>query len=106
MMTATATMAWTNRTSHTTEAQRRRIMARDNRDCQLRGPHCEGTAAEVDHIDNTRGPDYDTDTNLQAVCKTCHKVKTHQESYRRRWYRRERQPSIGEVERARRSKRR
>ena len=63
-------------------------------------------ATEVDHIDNTRGPNYDTDTNLQAVCKTCHKVKTQQESYRRRWYRRETQPSIGQVERARRSNRR
>ena len=99
MMTATATMAWTNRTSHTTEAQRRRIMARDNRECQIRGPHCEGTAAEVDHIDNTRGPDYDTDTNLQAVCKTCHKVKTRLESsaglrrdYRDRFHPREQHP--------------
>ena len=78
-------------------------MSRDNRECQIRGPHCEERAVEVDHIDNTRGPAYDTDTNLQAVCRPCHKVKTQQESYRRRWYKRERQPSIGEVEQARRS---
>ena len=95
-------MAWTNgNTPHTTAAQRKRIMARDNRQCQIHGPQCQDTATEVDHIDNTRNEHYNTDSNLQAVCSTCHKAKTQSESYARRWYKRTKQPSIGQVERAR-----
>lgn len=78
-------MAWINgRNAHTTAAQRKRILERDNHRCSIRGPRCVGEAAEVDHRDNRRGPEYDADDNLQAVCAPCHKEKTQREALARR----------------------
>ena len=70
-------MAWTNNNqSHTTPQQRRRIHTRDNGTCQ----HCGAPGAEVDHIDNRRGPGYNSDSNLQLLCVSCHKAKTQGEA--------------------------
>ena len=61
------------------EATRRRILARDDGQCQLRYRGCTRTADAVDHtVPVSRGGD-DEDTNLQAVCRSCHAVKTNQE---------------------------
>lgn len=74
-------MAWGHgRRTHTTAAQRKRILGRDNHRCCIRGPRCIGEATEVDHRDNRRGPDYDDDGNLQAVCVPCHRAKTQREA--------------------------
>lgn len=74
-------MTWTrgNR-PHTTAAQRKRILTRDDYRCRIRGDRCLGEATEVDHRDNTRGDHYDWDSNLQAVCVPCHKAKTQREA--------------------------
>lgn len=56
---------------------RKRILQRDNHTCQK----CKATNTplEVDHIDNTRGPGYNLDSNLQALCVECHEEKTRRE---------------------------
>ena len=70
-------MAWTNR-GHNTKAQRHRILERDGHRCvkcgTTQGPF------EVDHINNTRGPNYDLDSNKQTLCKPCHRQKTLRET--------------------------
>jgi 5-methylcytosine-specific restriction enzyme A len=60
------------------QADNRRILERDHNHCQLRGPHCHGTATEVDHripLSST-GPAGDVDSNKQAACVPCHRAKT------------------------------
>lgn len=52
---------------------RLRVLSRDKRECQIRGPKCIGKATEVDHI--RQGTDHSL-TNLQAVCQPCHRIKT------------------------------
>lgn len=71
-------MTWTNTTKHIHTNTRHRILKRDNHTCQ----HCGTTNApmEVDHINNQRGPNYNTDTNLQTLCRTCHTKKTQHEA--------------------------
>lgn len=69
-------MAWSNR-GHNTTAARLRILERDGYRCV----HC-GTSNgpfDVDHIDNTRGPGYNLDSNLQTLCTSCHEKKTRRE---------------------------
>lgn len=39
-------------------------------------------ATEVDHIINREAGGTDADANLEAICSTCHKAKTHAESQR------------------------
>lgn len=84
-------MAWTNR-GHNTTAARLRILERDGYRCV----HCGDAQGpfEVDHIDNTRGPNYNTDANKQTLCVTCHEKKTRAEARRghQRYYARRRLP--------------
>lgn len=70
-------MAWTNRTKHVPTTTRKRILNRDSHTCQ----NCGTTTGplEVDHINNTRGPGYNNDHNLQTLCTTCHTTKTRTE---------------------------
>lgn len=69
--------AWRNGApTHVKTHIRKKILARDGYTCQ----QCGGAAAEVDHIDNTRGPGYDDLSNLQALCVPCHKAKTQREA--------------------------
>lgn len=67
---------------HVPTPTRRRILARDRHTCQACG--VTGVPLEVDHRDNTRGPGYDQDDNLQALCRECHRAKTKIESARGR----------------------
>ncbi|WP_201408419.1 HNH endonuclease [Mycobacterium paraintracellulare] len=60
---------------------RRRILRRDDWECQIRGPRCLGDASEVDKIVpiSLGGSDTD-DENLRAVCVPCHRSKTAREA--------------------------
>ena len=50
---------------------RQRVLERDGRECQIRGPRCQGVANEVDHIiPKVYGGDNNLD-NLRAACKPC-----------------------------------
>lgn len=73
-------MAWTN-TGHVPTNTRRRILNRDNHTCQTCGHHDPtGTTLEIDHHDNTRGPNYNTDENLATLCTRDHQAKTTRET--------------------------
>ncbi|MEB4208747.1 HNH endonuclease signature motif containing protein [Mycobacterium sp. 94-17] len=60
---------------------RRRILRRDDGECQIRGPRCLVDATEVDKITpiSLGGCDTDED-NLRAVCVPCHRSKTAREA--------------------------
>ncbi|MFD4442511.1 HNH endonuclease [Nocardia sp. NPDC058519] len=83
-------MAWGTesraRTSTSEHRKRRaRVFARDGYACQLRYPNvCTGAAEEMDHIDNVANDGIEDDSNAQAVCIACHKVKTGKEAARAR----------------------
>ncbi|MCK2200193.1 HNH endonuclease [Corynebacterium callunae] len=84
-------MAWVKgNKAHTSKPERDRILARDDYRCQIKGVGCLGEASEVDHIDNTRNANYWRDSNKQAVCPVCHKVKTQREATEARAARRAR----------------
>ena len=70
-------MAWSN-SGHVSTSTRRRILARDSHTCQRCG--ATGVPLEINHIDNTRGPGYDRDENLEALCVPCHRVETLRET--------------------------
>lgn len=72
-------MAWTNQ-GHVPTRTRRQILIRDDHRCVQCG-HIDptGKTLEVDHRDNTRGPRYNTDSNLQTLCTSCHEKKTRRE---------------------------
>lgn len=53
-----------------------KVLRRDQKRCQIRGPRCEVIATEADHIRN--GDDHSM-SNLQAVCHQCHKEKSSSE---------------------------
>lgn len=57
---------------------RRAVLARDSSTCRIAGPDCTGTATEVDHINDKHDHRL---TNLQAVCHTCHRHKTLEQSH-------------------------
>ena len=62
---------------------RERILKRDGGLCQCHECKTLGRyeiAHHVDHIDNRRGIGYDDDSNLQAINKQCHKIKTDLEA--------------------------
>ena len=58
-------------------SRRLRVLRRDGGRCMLGFSGCLVVASEVDHI--VRGDDH-SEGNLQAVCSSCHKVKTGAES--------------------------
>lgn len=69
--------AWRNGApTHVKTHIRKKILTRDGYTCQ----QCGSPAAEVDHIDNTRGPGYDALSNLQSLCVPCHRAKTQREA--------------------------
>ena len=76
----TSTQAWAN--------LRRQVFARDGHTCAT----CGAYGNEVDHIDNRRGPGYDSLENLQVLCTPCHKAKTTIESQRARGMKYKRKP--------------
>lgn len=72
------THRWTNPSKGAPTAQKTRIYQRDGHQCAT----CGNTTGpfEIDHIDNTRNPNYHKDTNLQVLCTRCHLTKTQWES--------------------------
>ncbi|WP_422865807.1 HNH endonuclease [Corynebacterium phoceense] len=85
-------MAWdsNNRRASTPQWRRTRqiVFARDGHTCAK----CGAYGNEVDHIDNRRGPGYDSLENLQVLCTPCHKAKTTIESQRARGMKYKRRP--------------
>lgn len=60
---------------------RAQVMARDEYVCQVCASRGRLTpASEVDHIQNKATGGTDELSNLQAICKPCHKLKTQKES--------------------------
>jgi 5-methylcytosine-specific restriction protein A len=60
---------------------RARVLARDCGLCQVcKAQGKSRPATEVDHIINKAQGGNDLDSNLQAICKPCHKVKTAAEA--------------------------
>ena len=55
------------------KSTRRRVMRRDLWLCALRFEGCTGQAVELDHIKPVSKGGDDTDDNLRAVCRSCHK---------------------------------
>lgn len=80
MVWGTDSRARTSTTAH--RRRRTRVFKRDGHSCQLRYPDvCTGQAEELDHIDNVAaGGIDDDDSNAQAVCVPCHKVKIAREA--------------------------
>jgi 5-methylcytosine-specific restriction protein A len=64
---------------------RERILTRDGGLCQPCQRADRVTAAtEVDHVVNKADGGTDDDTNLQAICRDCHRAKTAEEARRGR----------------------
>lgn len=63
---------------HVATRVRQRILDRDRHQCQRCGS--TGVPLEVNHKDNTRGPGYNRDENLEALCRPCHAVQTRRET--------------------------
>ncbi|WP_312715495.1 HNH endonuclease [Corynebacterium flavescens] len=63
---------------------RRRVMRRDQGQCQKRGPRCTLVATEVDHIVSVAEGGTDDLNNLEAICSACHAPKTQAEAQRGR----------------------
>jgi 5-methylcytosine-specific restriction endonuclease McrA len=63
-----------------TPRERREILERDGHVCQLQLSGCSFVATVVDHVVNlAAGGDRDDLANRQAVCASCHAVKTEAE---------------------------
>jgi hypothetical protein len=60
-------------------ALRERVL-KEQQTCQLRLPGCTVVSTEVDHIHNVGSGGGNDPSNLQAVCASCHRKKTHAES--------------------------
>lgn len=60
------------------ELTRKRIFIRDKYTCQVCG--VVTIDLECDHIVNLAAGGSDNDSNLQAICVPCHKIKTAKES--------------------------
>lgn len=54
-------------------SRRTRILRRDRRQCQIRGPRCIGTATEVDHVG---AADDHRDEVLRSACTPCHGLRS------------------------------
>ena len=67
------------------EQTRKRILSRDNGLCQpcLQGGRLR-PATQVDHVVPKAEGGTDDDSNLQAICKSCHQAKTAAEAVRGR----------------------
>lgn len=59
---------------------RRRILKRDNRECQLGGPNCLETASQVDHVVPISQGGTDDEDNLASACRQCHMEKSSREA--------------------------
>jgi 5-methylcytosine-specific restriction protein A len=57
---------------------RAKVLLRDSRRCQIRGPRCTVTATDVDHVKPVSEGGTDDMSNLQAACRPCHNLKTAQ----------------------------
>lgn len=87
-------VAWVRPNSKTTKQRgyagawrkkRAAVLSRDNGLCQVcKSKGIYTPATEVDHIKNKADGGDDSIDNLQAICKDCHKIKTHSESVRGR----------------------
>lgn len=71
--------------------RRRAVLERDNYRCQWRerGGYCNAPATDVDHI--APGND-DRHTNLQALCRHHHAIKSSAEGNTARWQHRRARP--------------
>lgn len=47
------------------------VLQRDGYQCQIRGPHCTGTATCVDHIQPRQSHGGDDPANLRSACTPC-----------------------------------
>ncbi|MBK5120899.1 HNH endonuclease [Burkholderia sp. R-69980] len=66
------------------QKKRKRILQRDNGMCQpCRRAGRVKAASHVDHILNKANGGTDDDSNLEAICLACHKLKTGRESHGR-----------------------
>src|SRR5688500_18236225 len=57
------------------EKLRKRILVRDNYECQIRMDGCLGTASTVDHIHPKAWGGRATADNLRAACRPCNQRK-------------------------------
>ncbi|MBM4707917.1 HNH endonuclease [Rhodococcus hoagii] len=77
-----------NRGEHTSDHEYRKnrplALQRDGHRCQLRWKDCTGAAEEVDHIRNFKAGGSHDLSNLQSVCRSCHKKKTAGEAAKAR----------------------
>lgn len=72
----------------TWEAQRQRVLNRDDWRCSWCGKPLEGSDATVDHIDpivNNAGRDY-RDDELMAMCRKCNGLKSDKALVRQPYY--------------------
>jgi 5-methylcytosine-specific restriction protein A len=79
--------AWGSGRTATPEwrALRAQILARDKHQCQLRHDGCKIAANIADHIVPVAAGGADSLTNGQAVCGSCHDIKTAQERRYLQW---------------------
>ena len=65
------------------------VLQRDGHQCVIRGPHCEISAVEVDHVQPVSEGGSDDPDNCQSSCGSCHAAKTASEAAhgRNRWKR-------------------
>lgn len=82
-MTA-GTGSWSGQRRAFPAATRRAILDRDAWTCQLRYEGCTGRATIADHIVPHAEGGSDDPTNGQAVCPSCHDIKTRAEQARGR----------------------
>jgi 5-methylcytosine-specific restriction enzyme A len=59
---------------------RKLALARDHRECQMRGPRCTGTADTVDLIIPWHRGGVPELFNVQSACRSCHQLKTAAEA--------------------------
>lgn len=74
-------------------ARRKRVLERDEHQCQIRRPGCLGEANILDHIIPFARGGADSDANSQSTCQPCHDWKTQQEAAEGRALRGRRRPA-------------